>query len=151
MDEVLAPAEQHDLVVLGDEAGPLEPLRQVGGLVALVGLPLHALAAPPEEGDLPRDPVVGLVAESLGALDHGPVRRGVRGVGAVDRAVPVDDEARGGVAVAQAHLGMEEGTQLVGGHGPIRVHRDLPAHPLLHRRAAAGSPYSRAPGSEEPR
>ena len=154
MDEVLAPAEQHDLVVLGDEAGPLEPLGQVGGLVALVGLPLHALAAPTEEGDLPRDPVVGLVAEPLRALDHRAVRGGIRWVGAVDRAVPVDDEARGGVAVAQAHLGMEEGTQLVGGHGPIRVHPRCRRTPFA-RRARLGrrtharrSPRSHAEGMD---
>ena len=119
MHEVGAAAEQDDLGVVGHEPGPHEPLGQVGGLVVAVGLPLHDLPPRREELHLSRDPVLRVVAEALGALDHRPVLRGIRRVGAVHRSVPVDDEAGGGIAVTQAYLSVELLEERVGVMGPF--------------------------------
>ena len=149
--EVGAAPDQHDLGVVGDEARRHQPLGKVGRLVVAVGLPLDHLAACDEELDLPADPVVRVVPQALGALDHGAVRTGIRRVGAVHRHVAVDDEARRSVAVVQPHLGVEQVEQGSGirvvGHGPFHAseaarHHRIREHPLA--RSTCWSMWGRA-------
>src|SRR6478609_1426245 len=102
-------AEDQRLVVLADEAR-----AEVARLVVVVGLPLDLLAALGEEVTHPEDETVGVVTETVRALDHGEVAGRVEVVVLAHGAVELERALGRPERDGGARLVVEDPEQLLG-------------------------------------